>query len=346
MRLGIAGCGEVVARGHLPILRDMPGIEVVGITDVSPQRLAEVGDLLGLDPAQRHSSHTGLIERAALDVLLVATPPSARHQIVVDAVDAGLFVLCEKPLATSIDEADRLLVALDERGGRVMMCHNYAFFPEFLWLSEMARSGIVGRITTVVLRALGANPWPGTAAFRPGWRDDPEMGGGGRFIDTGIHALYLLEDLLGAQPTEVSADTFFGPGAQVEDRCLARYRAGDAVGMVEIGAGQGGITIEVVGTEGRAGLEYGVEVGDFSCPPDRGYVVRDGQLVLSPAMRGRGMFTPQFYDYVVDRVASGDDPEVHSARHGRRLLELIFAAYASGAQGRTIPLPLDVTAPV
>lgn len=111
--------------------------------------------------------------------------------------------------------------------------------------------------------------------------------------------------------------------------------------LVEVGAGQGGVTVEVAGTEGRATLAYIPEVGDLASPPERVYVIRDSQVVQSSHMQGREMFTASFYDHVAERFRSGDDPDIHSGRHGRHLLELIFAAYESGARREVVWLSPD-----
>jgi predicted dehydrogenase len=342
MRLGIIGCGEVVVRGHLPTLRRMSAIEVAALADTSDEQLAVAADTAGVPLDRRFRDHHDLLKVEGLDAVLVATPPGIRREILRDVGEAGLVAIAEKPLATNLTVADAIVATAADRGDRIIMCHNYAFFPEFRWLTEVVRDGAIGEVRTVVFQGLGASPWPGAASYRPGWRNEPVIGGGGRFMDTGLHALYLMEGLFGGPPASVWSDAFFDdPDVAVETRCFVHFRYPQGLGVVNIGMGQGPVSVDVVGTAGRAHLAYPPTASDLAHPPETGYVVRDNEVVIEKRLATRGMFTEEFYDYLRGRAAGADDAYEHSARHGRHLIELVLAAYASARSGERVDLPLS-----
>lgn len=165
-------------------------------------------------------------------------------------------------------------------------------------------------------------------------------------MDSGLHLLYLMEMLFGAAATSVSADLCFDPGIAVESRCFSRYRFPNGIGVVNVGRGQGPATAAVVGTEGRAVIQFPVEAGDLGELPERVVLIRDGEVRATYPVPGRGMYTPPFYEAVVRGVEDGDLSALHSGEQGRRAVELVLAAYASAARQQPVVLPLDPEDPV
>jgi predicted dehydrogenase len=345
IRLGIIGCGEVVAQGHAVTLRDTPEISVEALADPSPHRTEIVARALGAESTPGYADHRELLAEHDLDAVLLATPSNVREEII-DDLAAGVFVLCEKPIALTLGAADRIIERCESAGIGLGMCHSWAYFSEFVDVRRLIDEGAVGQVHTVVFQGLGANPWPGAATWRPGWRDDPAISGGGRFLDTGLHNLYLMEMMFGAEATSVAADVCYDPGIEVESRCFSRFRFPSGVGVVDIGRGQGPAHAAVVGDKGRIQLEYPVEAGDMGALPKRVVVVRDGVVTKTVDVPPRGMFTPLFYQAVVRAIRDGDMSGLHSGRQGRRALELVLSAYAAAALGRPVPLPLAADDPV
>jgi predicted dehydrogenase len=320
-------------------------VEVVALADPSDEQLLAVGGLLRVPPEVRFQHHADLLG-VDLDLLLLATPPGLRLPIVADAAAAGVDVLCEKPLATTLALADELVDLCEAAGVRIFMCHNYAHFAEFSTAVSLVAEGAIGEVRAVMLEGLGANPWSGAVGYRPGWREDPWLSGGGRFIDTGIHIMYLMELFFGIQPSSVSADLLFAPASVVETHCFARYRFEAGVGVVNIGSGQGTARADVVGSRGHIHLRYSVGTGDLARAPERVFVVRDGHTHVEFDVPPRGLYTSAFYDDVVSRASGQNDRYIHSGRHGRHALELVLAAYASGTRGLPVALPITPEDPV
>jgi predicted dehydrogenase len=346
IRLGIIGCGEVVAQGHAVALRATPDISVLGLSDPSPHRTEIVAQALGAETTPGYRDHRELLAEHELDAVLLATPSNVREEIIDELAAAGLFVLCEKPIALTLASADRIVARCESAGVGLGMCHSWAYFSEFVTVRQLIDDGAVGQVHTVVLQGLSANPWAGAATWRPGWRDDPSIAGGGRFLDTGLHTLYLMEMMFGAQATSVSADVCYDPGIDVESRCFSRFRFPSGIGVVDIGRGHGPAQAAVVGDKGRIQIQYPIEAGDLGALPERVVVIREGRVTDAVSVPPRGMFTPRFYQAVVAAISGGKTAALHSGRQGARALELVLAAYASAARQRPVSLPLASDDPV
>jgi predicted dehydrogenase len=350
MRVGIVGCGQIVERGHVPALLASSGVETVAVADLSASRAGVVADALA--PRGRpavYADHRAMLEREEMELVLLATPPSAHREQALEVAASGLSVLCEKPIATTLADADAIVRGCEERGVRCLMVHNYATFEEQLRICELIGQGAIGRPQTAILQGLGSDPWEGVSEFRPGWRHERGVSGGGRLMDAGVHGIYLAEMFFSRRPSRVSADVRFGSaGGPIDVRCFARYRFDDAVALLHIGEGHGGCAVEVIGEEGRLRLAYALGARFFDANPGAVELYRGGELIAAESVAARrGHMDASFYDDVLEQL---DSPPAyaHSARHGRDLLATMTATYFSAWGGRDFdlddPLPRHVYA--
>jgi predicted dehydrogenase len=121
---------------------------------------------------------------------------------VIDAADAGLHVLCEKPLCLTLDEADAIAAAVERSGVTVMCAHNQLFQPAVAAAKALVDSGVLGQVYEVRTTDSFFNDF---TAENMGWRAHAATSGGGELIDTGYHPLYLLQHFAGGSPVEVTA---------------------------------------------------------------------------------------------------------------------------------------------
>ena len=336
MRLGIVGCGQIVERGHAPALRASPAVEVVAVADPSERRGRIVAEALAeeAEPAV-YRDHRRMLEREELDAVLLATPPGLHREQALDVLAGGRHVVCEKPLATTLADADAIVAVAEEAGARCQMVHNYATFAEYVRAGELIAAGAIGRPHTALLQGLGSFPWDGVGDFQPGWRYDPRLAGGGCLMDAGVHGIYLAEAFFGERPRGVSADLHFGPvAANGEVRCFARYRFAEGLALLHVGEGHGGCAVEVIGEEGRIVFAHRPDARFFDSCPTELQLHRDGELVAAEPVAPRtAHVTPAFYADLLERIGGGARYE-HSARHGRDLLATVTATYLSARSGR------------
>jgi predicted dehydrogenase len=348
MRLGVIGCGQIVEAGHAPALRAAREVEPVAVADVSERRGRIVAEALaGTAEPTVYRDYRRLLARDDLDAVLLATPPGLHREHAVAVAASGRHIVCEKPLATTLADADAILAACEASGARCQMVHNYASFEEHARAFELIAAGAIGRPHTAILQGLGSYPWDGVADFQPGWRYEPGLAGGGCLMDAGVHGIYLAELFFGGRPSGVSADLHFGPvAANGEVRCFARYRFADGLALLHVGEGHGGCAVEVIGEQGRIELAYRPGTRFFDTWPDELRLHRDGELVTAEAISPRhAHVTPAFYADLLERL-SGPPRYEHSARHGRDLLATILATYLAAHRGREVDpgatVPVDL----
>jgi predicted dehydrogenase len=230
LRLGIVGCGFVTQDRHLPALGHVPEVEVVGLADVAPGLASEVAGRFGI--ARAHEDAAALLADPMVEAVAVCVPPAALAAVAVDALDAGRHVLIEKPLATTLEDADAVAETARRAGTVAGVGLNFRLHRFVERGRRLLRDGAIGR--PLVLRAVFASPAPAGA-----WVGDSPL------LDRGVHLFDLWRHLLDDEVEEVRALT--GPAA-----AIATGRTRDGV-LVEAAVTLGdGIANEVV-VHGSAG---------------------------------------------------------------------------------------------
>jgi predicted dehydrogenase len=356
IRVGIVGLGNVALGFHIPALLALPDlVRVVAVVDPAADRRSEAVRRLGLDPAAAVADPETLLERGDVDVVDLATPPHIRTALARRAIAAGCAVLCEKPLATVPSDAAAIVAAASAAGVPVGIVHNYLAFPEIIAARAAIEEGAIGRPELAILNYLGVEDRPGSAAWRPNWRHDPGLAGGGVLMDM-MHVVYVAEHLLGEPVQRVSAQVVArSDDAPVEDVAVVRLESARSIALVNVGWGLGPGGITVSGPEGRVEITYaGGGTGPFAPRECVRLVRRSGPVEdrtparpAPPADRPPPIdvhLTETFRSFY-ERLAAGRHP-VATAGDGLRVLETTLAAYASAATGRIVSLPLAADDPV
>jgi predicted dehydrogenase len=345
MRIGVIGCGNVAVRGHLPAIAAIEGLDVVAVADPTPERLAPAAEAAGLGPAGQHANWRDLLARDDLDAVVVATPQRMRPEIAIAAAESSRHLFLEKPLALTPADAWAIVDAAERAGVVVATNHNYVFMSIYRAIKDIVVSGEIGAPELAVLNFMGVEDRPGAAAYAPRWRHTTAESGGGVLMDM-LHAVYLGDWLLAAEPVAVSAtiDRRLGDG-DVEDLALVQYRYPNGHVQINMAWGNGPGGVEITGTTGRIVLiNQGHGTHPF-VPPDRIVVVSEaGEREIPPAPPDPLGFAAVYADFR-DAVAAGRPPMSSGAR-GARVLEAVIGAYAAGALGREVALPLAPNDPI
>ncbi|MBA2299875.1 MAG: Gfo/Idh/MocA family oxidoreductase [Chloroflexi bacterium] len=351
IRVGLIGCGNIAVGRHVPAYLAMPElVEIVAVADPTPERRDAAAALLGLGPDDVHADPLELIGRADVTAVDVSTPPHVRTPIALAALRAGKPVLCEKPIATIPREAAELVAEASTSGVALGVVHNYLYFPEIVAARRIIESGEIGEPEVAILNFLGVDDRPGTEGYRPGWRHETRVAGGGVLMDM-MHAMYVAEALLGRPIVRVSAHIDARESdATVESLALCRVETDGGTGLVNVGWGVGPGGLAVSGTAGRLDIRY--ENGDTSpfAPLESISVVdRDGArrqepVFVDPAEGSPAVFVTAALRDFFTRLAEGRPPRA-TGLDGAHVLQAVIAAYGSAATGRTVPLPLSDDAP-
>jgi predicted dehydrogenase len=351
LRVGVVGLGWA-GQQHLNAYLALPGVEVVGLSDANPARLGEIADQHGI--AGRFTDWRDLIAGAGIDAISVATPTFLHQPVAIGALEAGLHVLSEKPLARTGDEAQAMSDAAVKAGRVLHTAFNHRRRGDVQVLKRYVDEGRLGRVYYAKAHWLRRSGIPGLRS----WFTNKEMAGGGPLLDIGVHVLDMALYLLGEpRVASVSATTYaeFGPrgrGAsnsqkmqvdtayEVEDLASAflRLEGGRTLTLETSWAGYSGtgdsFGVALFGAEG-GGV---IEVANYR-PDDTLRIYTDiagAPAEIKPELPPPGLHAAVVADFVA-AVRSGDWTE-HTSADGLARARIIDACYASAAAGHEVPV--------
>lgn len=225
MRIGVLGAGSV-AIPHLLALKNLPQIDGIAVADVNPAALRKVRDLIG--GLETTGDYRELIADPRIPLVDVCLPHHLHCPVTLEAFAAGKDVILEKPIALTLEEADRMIAEAGRRKRWFAVALNQMFLPEHEKARELIRNGTLGRPFLGVWKMIGDEFL--RMSDERSWKCETARAGGGALFDTGTHAACVMLDLFGA-PVRASA---FARRILVE--CGSK---GDdnAVGIVEFASG-------------------------------------------------------------------------------------------------------------
>jgi predicted dehydrogenase len=225
---------------------------VAGAFSSNPERGRAAGVALGLAPQRTYDSYQEMARREAsrpdgIEVVVVVTPNHLHFPVAKAFLEAGVHVICDKPLTTTLSDALALRDLVTATGKLFFVTYTYGTYPMVSQAREMVRGGQLG--TVRVVQAEYAQGWLTTAVETLGspqarWRTDPALAGpGGCLGDIGTHAYHLLEYVSGLRTQSVAADlTRFVPGRRLDDNVQVMLRfVGGAKGSLwasQVAAGE------------------------------------------------------------------------------------------------------------
>src|SRR3954449_2155132 len=260
LRGGLVGYGFIMESGHAAGYRQRApsgAVEIAAIADPSPERRA-VAHRQWPD-ARIYDDYQALLaaESQTIDFVDVATPPAEHAKVAHAALDAGVHVLCEKPLATTTEDA-RALLRHASRAERVIYpCHNYKHAPVIKSVRAVIESGQIGKVHLVTLQTFRDTHAKGVPAWRTDWRRERRYSGGGIAMDHGSHTFYLAFEWLRAYPTAITARAVaMGPYDTEDDfSCSLRFPTGTASAHLSWNAGVRKVMYTVHGDRGAIRVE-------------------------------------------------------------------------------------------
>lgn len=198
IRWGIAGCGWVARDYVAPAIAASVNGTLAAFYDVSAASLARIA---GLFPdASLHSDLARFL--AGIDAVYIATPNDAHRPLVEAAACAGVPVLCEKPMATTLADAQAMVAACERAGVLYATAFDQRFHPAHRCLAGLVADGALGTVTA--LRIVYCC-WVAADFAGDNWRIDPARAGGGALMDLAPHGLDLASYLLGDRLVDVAA---------------------------------------------------------------------------------------------------------------------------------------------
>ena len=275
IRLGMVGGGQgafIGAVHRIAARLDGEFSLVAGALSSDPARAKASAVELGLDPARSYGSFAEMAKAEAarpdgIEAVSIVTPNHVHYPAAKAFLEAGIHVICDKPLTSTLADAKKLAAVAAKSGRLFVLTHNYTGYPMIRQAREMVQSGKLGDIR--VVQAEYPQDWlttkvEDTGAKQAVWRTDPKQSGaGGATGDIGTHAYNLARFVTGLELGQLAADlTAFVPGRLLDDNAhvMLRFKGG-AKGMLwasQVAPGnENALKLRVYGTKG--GLEWAQE---------------------------------------------------------------------------------------
>ncbi|MFC0080792.1 Gfo/Idh/MocA family protein [Aciditerrimonas ferrireducens] len=220
-RWGVLGTGRIADQEIAPAITSLPGHELAGVVSREHDRAAAFLKRHHSD-GRACTSLEELLEKVPLDAVYVATPNALHAEQVRAAAAAGRHVLCDKPLATTVTDAEAAMAACQDHGVRLGLMFQTRRFGGMARAKQAVDQGELGRVVLAeVTMSAGRN-------LPKGWRTDPAMAGLGTINNIGVHAFDLLRFLLADEVAEVTALVERESGIAVDTAAtvLLRFRRG------------------------------------------------------------------------------------------------------------------------
>jgi predicted dehydrogenase len=218
LKLALVGAGAI-AQAYAKVLERSSCAALAAVADVRPEAATALAEAYGCD---RHAGHRELIEAGKVEGAVVCTPPASHPDICVDLVEAGLPVLCEKPLAIEREAAVRMIEVAERRQTILTMASKFRYASDVVRAKSIVESGILGDIV------LFENAFTSRVDMARRWNSRPEISGGGVLIDNGTHSVDIMRYFLGPLESVHAVEGRRSQGLAVEEtvRIFVRSRSG------------------------------------------------------------------------------------------------------------------------
>ena len=186
VNVGIIGCGGIANGKHMPSLSQVPEVRMVAFCDIIPERAEKAAKEYGTKDAKVYTDYKELLKDESIEVVHVLTPNREHADISIDALYAGKHVMCEKPMAKTAADAQRMYDAAKATGKKLTIGYQHRQKPESIFAKKVIDSGDLGEIYYANCLAIRRRGTPNWGVFL-----NEEEQGGGPIIDIATHSLDL-----------------------------------------------------------------------------------------------------------------------------------------------------------
>ncbi len=351
MKYALIGCGRISTNHVKAVINN--NLDFVAVCDVVPEHMEEVlakHDLQNDTSIKRYIDYKKLVEENELDLVGIATESGIHAEIALYCIEHNINVIIEKPMAMSIEDADKIIKLSEEKGVKVSACHQNRFNIAVQEMRKALEAGRFGKLShgSIHVRWNRNENYYTQAPWRGTWAQD-----GGALMNQCIHGIDLLRWMLGNEIDEVYGVTKqqFHDYLEAEDIGMAvvKFKNG-AVATVE---GTTNVypqnleeTLYLFGETGTVKLggksTNNIDVWNFADETEEDQANK-GLEEATSNVYGNGHTS--LYADVIDAIENDRAPYV-DAYAGRNALELVLAIYKSQKEGKAVKLPLDKFASV
>lgn len=342
--IGVAliGLGNISPAHIEAYLRFPERAKIVAMVDIISEKAEKRAKEFNID-CEIFDDHLKILDREDIHLVDICTPPYVHAEIAINSLRAGKHVICEKPMAASLEECDQIMQAAKESGKLFSPIAQNRYRTPIAKLKALLDSGIAGEVKHFSVNSFW---WRGHCYYDLWWRGTWEKEGGGCTLNHAVHQIDMLGWMMGL-PDELSATltNVSHDNAEVEDLSISVLRYGRALATV---------TASVVHHGDRQSLEVQCADASLSAPFDtyasvskpNGFPERNPDLEAKirrmyeelPEVAFEG-HTGQI-DNVLTCLEKGSITPAITGTDGRRTIEIITAIYKAGSSGERVTLPL------
>jgi predicted dehydrogenase len=340
VKFGICG-GGIAARFHLAASKQSSKVKYVALYDNDEKNAKRISKAYKLTP---YSNLVNMLE-SDIDAVLVAVPHYLHEEMVIAAAKAGKHVLCEKPMATTLEGCDQMIEATQKAKVKFMIAENHRFLPAHQWIRDAVQQGLIGE--PFLIRSYeGVNEILGL--MQPGfWKGDPFKAGGGCLADMGAHKFATMQWIMN--------DSIISAYSWITKQCTSLEEKAEDNAMIFTKFKKGAIAdtvlsftvvspptnqLEIYGTQGTIleNHEWVNPIKINSLHPEMG---SNRGLWFEPEIE-HGIY-PKYYNisagredaYFTDCIIEDKDPEF-TPEDAKRAIAIVLMGYLSVKLSRTV----------
>jgi UDP-N-acetyl-2-amino-2-deoxyglucuronate dehydrogenase len=347
IRVAIIGTGSI-SGAHIQAYQDFSDrCRIVALCDINKEAAEQKKQQFGLD-ADIFTDHREMLSRGGMDLVSICTPPYTHAELTINALNAGVHTLVEKPMASSLAECDRMLEAAKASGKILSVISQNRFGDAVTKLKRSLDSGLAGRILHAQVDSFW---WRGYVYYDLWWRGTWEKEGGGCTLNHAVHHIDMLQWLMGMpeKVTAVMANTAHD-NAEVEDLSIAILSFPRALAQITSSVVHHGEDQKIIlqTEKARLSMPWNVVASES---------LENGFPTPNPALEQQlqeivDSTAPLAYvghkgqiDNVLSAIESGSGEVLVTGEEGRKTLELITAIYQAASTGIPVSLPLTPESP-
>ncbi|TFE00719.1 Gfo/Idh/MocA family protein [Jeotgalibacillus salarius] len=337
LRVGVIGCGSIASRRHLLEYQQNEGAEIAAVVDIVEERAQEMAEAFG---AKAYTRYEEMLQDETIDAVSVCLPNYLHAKVSIDALNAGKHVLCEKPMATSREEAEEMNLAAKTNNKKLMIAHNQRFVPSHQRAKKLLDSGELGKVYSFKTTFGHPGPERWSVDGRSSWFFDKDKAFIGALGDLGVHKSDLIRYLLG-EVSQVGAfvESSAKEGTDIDDNavCILRMQSG-VIGTLAASWSyvSGGDNSTIIYTE-KAVLK-------IEADPDYPLIVQysNGDIVKYELAKiqsndAGGQTNTHVIDHFVESIIENKEPLI-TGEEGMKSLDVILGALESNKTDQMVKL--------
>ncbi|MCR1898367.1 Gfo/Idh/MocA family oxidoreductase [Irregularibacter muris] len=340
VKIGIIGCGKIAQVRHIPEYKENKNAEIVGFYGRNEDRTQKMVEKYG---GKSYTSYEELLANPGIDAVSICTANHVHAEMAIAALKAGKHVLCEKPMATRLEDCEKMVEVAKRTGKLLMIGHNQRYAKAHDKAKKLIQEGVIGEIIT--FKTTFGHGGPETWSIDPGknvWFFRKSEAGLGAIGDLGIHKTDLIQFLTGQVVVETTAKlvTLHKKDAQghpigVEDNAFCIYRmSGGIVGTMTA-------SWNYYGPEDNSTILYGTK-GIMHIYDDAQYsikiMLKNGENIyydIDQIQTNDNQSKSGVIDHFVECLVENKEPEI-SGTEALKAMRAVFASMESSKTGRTV----------